>query len=38
MQFFAAGVRYREWLFLAANRTSKTVTAAYEVTAHMTGL
>jgi Terminase large subunit, T4likevirus-type, N-terminal len=38
MQFFAAGVRYRERLFLAANRTSKTVTAAFEVTAHVTGL
>jgi hypothetical protein len=38
LQFFAAGVRYRERLFLAANRTSKTVTAAFEVTAHVTGL
>jgi phage terminase large subunit-like protein len=38
LQFFAAGVRYRERLFLAANRSGKTVTAAYEVTAHVTGL
>jgi phage terminase large subunit-like protein len=37
LMFFAAGVRYRERLFLAANRTSKTVSAAYEVTAHATG-
>lgn len=35
--FFAAGKVYRERLFLAANRTSKTVSAAYEITAHTTG-
>src|SRR3954464_14499645 len=35
--FFAAGLTHRERLFLAANRTSKTVSAAYEVTAHCTG-
>jgi hypothetical protein len=37
MIFFAAGLRYRERLFLAANRTGKTVSAAYEVAAHLTG-
>lgn len=35
--FFMAGRLYSERLFLAANRTSKTVSAAYEITAHMTG-
>lgn len=35
--FFAAGKTYRERLFMAANRTSKTVSAAYEGTAHATG-
>lgn len=37
MVFFAAGRRHRERLFLAANRTSKTVSAAFEVTAHVAG-
>lgn len=37
LQFFAAGKVHRERLFLAANRTSKTVSAAYEVTAHTSG-
>lgn len=35
--FFAAGRVHRERLFLAANRTSKTVSAAFEETAHVTG-
>jgi phage terminase large subunit-like protein len=35
--FFAAGLFNRERLFLAANRTSKTVSAAYESAAHATG-
>lgn len=38
MLFFAAGKMHAERLFLAANRTSKTVSAGFEVTAHMTGL
>lgn len=38
MLFFAAGRWHRERLFMAANRCSKTVTCAYEVTAHLTGL
>lgn len=37
MQFIAAGRKHRERLFLAANRVGKTETAAYEVTAHLTG-
>jgi phage terminase large subunit-like protein len=37
VQFWAAGRTIRERLFLAANRTSKTVSAAFEVTAHTTG-
>lgn len=36
--FWMAGKLHRERMFLAANRTSKTVSAAYEVTAHATGL
>lgn len=36
LQFFAAGLTHRERLFLAANRTSKTVSAAYEDVAHLT--
>lgn len=37
LQFFSSGKIHNERLFLAANRTSKTVSAAYEVTAHLTG-
>jgi phage terminase large subunit-like protein len=45
MEFIAAGALrwpngtyvYPERMFMAANRTSKTVTAAYETTAHLTG-
>lgn len=36
--YMAAGIEHRERLFLAANRIGKTETAAYEITAHMTGL
>jgi phage terminase large subunit-like protein len=36
--FWMAGKLHRERMFLAANRTSKTVSAAYELTAHATGL
>src|ERR1035438_5752159 len=38
MQFFAAGARYTERLFMAANRVGKTVAGAYETTCHLTGL
>lgn len=37
MEFFAAGAKYRERLFLAANRSGKTVAGAYETTCHLTG-
>ena len=45
LEFFAGGgvrnadgsYRYRERGFMGANRTSKTVTAAFEVTTHLTG-
>ena len=38
MAFFAAGSRYRERCFLAANRVGKTEgVGAYEVTLHLTG-
>ena len=38
MQFFGGGPAHRERLFLAANRIGKTESAAYECTAHVTGL
>ncbi len=37
MLFFTMGTVHRERMFLAANRVGKTVTGAYEVTAHATG-
>ncbi|MEO7666999.1 MAG: terminase family protein [Dehalococcoidia bacterium] len=36
-EFFAAGAKYTERLFLAANRVGKTVAGSYEGTAHLTG-
>jgi phage terminase large subunit-like protein len=38
MEFIKAGVQYRERAFLAGNRTGKTTVAAFELTAHLTGL
>jgi phage terminase large subunit-like protein len=38
VEFFEAGASYRERCFLAANRVGKTITGAFEVTAHLTGL
>lgn len=38
MAFFAAGAKYHERLFMAANRVGKTVTGAYETALHLTGL
>lgn len=38
LMFWSAGTLDRERLFLAANRTSKTVSAAFETTAHLTGI
>lgn len=37
VEFFAAGAKYRERLFMAANRAGKTVAGAYEVSCHLTG-
>lgn len=38
LEFFAAGRRYRERCFMAANRVGKTMTGGYEFTCHVTGL
>lgn len=38
LEHFRAGAKYRERLFLAGNRTGKTVAGAYEVSCHLTGL
>lgn len=38
LKYMAAGLNYPERLFLAANRIGKTDTAAFEVTAHLTGI
>lgn len=37
MEFFEAGAKYRERLFMAANRVGKTVGAGFEVSCHLTG-
>lgn len=37
LEFFEAGAKYRERVFMAANRVGKTIAGAYEVTAHLTG-
>jgi phage terminase large subunit-like protein len=37
LEFFKAGRRYSERLFLAANRVGKTIAGGYEGTAHLTG-
>ena len=38
VEFFAAGARFKERLFMAANRIGKSGAGAYEVTCHATGL
>jgi phage terminase large subunit-like protein len=38
VEFFDAGARYKERLFMAANRVGKTVAGAYETTCHLTGI
>jgi phage terminase large subunit-like protein len=38
LEFFAAGARYRTRVFLAGNRTGKTIAGAYELTLHLTGV
>ncbi|MBM4072346.1 MAG: hypothetical protein FJ271_25970 [Planctomycetes bacterium] len=37
-EFFAAGQRFAQRLFMAANRVGKSEAGAYEVTCHLTGL
>ncbi|MEM7528849.1 MAG: terminase family protein [Pseudomonadota bacterium] len=37
LAFMAAGARYRERLFCAANRVGKSITGAYETALHLTG-
>lgn len=38
MEFFAAGANHRAKLYMAGNRCGKTVSGAYEITCHATGL
>jgi phage terminase large subunit-like protein len=38
LEFFAAGAKYRTRVFLAGNRTGKTIAGAYELTLHLTGI
>jgi phage terminase large subunit-like protein len=38
MEFFRAGRDYKERLFMAANRTGKSLAAAFEVACHLTGM
>lgn len=37
IEFFAAGAKYKERLFMAANRIGKSESGAYETTCHLTG-
>lgn len=37
IEFFFAGAKYKERLFMAANRVGKTVAGAFETTCHLTG-
>lgn len=37
MEFFEVGAKFRERLFLAANRIGKTIAGSFEVCAHLTG-
>lgn len=37
IEFFRAGLQYKERLFMAANRVGKTVAGAFEATCHLTG-
>lgn len=36
--FFAAGAKFRERIFIAANRVGKSVAGGFEVTCHLTGI
>jgi phage terminase large subunit-like protein len=37
LEFFAAGDKYRERAFIAANRVGKTLSGSFEMTCHLTG-
>lgn len=37
LEFFEAGAKYKERLFMAANRVGKSTAGAYEVALHLTG-
>jgi len=37
MEFFNKGATHRQRLMLAANRSGKTIAAAFELSCHMTG-
>ena len=37
LEFFAAGKKYRERAFIAANRVGKTLSGSVEMTYHLTG-
>lgn len=37
LEFFSAGARFKERLFMAANRVGKSEGGAYELTCHLTG-
>lgn len=37
MEFFKAGAKHKERVFIAANRVGKSVAGAYEMTCHLTG-
>ena len=37
MEFFAAGAKYKERLFMAGNRIGKTIAGAFETACHLTG-
>lgn len=38
VEFFAAGIKYKERLFMAANRVGKSTAGAYEVACHLSGI
>jgi phage terminase large subunit-like protein len=38
MEFFEAGALHRERIFMAANRVGKSLSGAYEMTCHLTGM
>ena len=38
LDFFASGKKFKERLFMAANRVGKSEAGAYELTCHLTGI